>query len=404
MKLLQLTKKFPYPIMDGESIAIHNLSRGLVRAGVEVHLLALNTLKHHASYDRLPDSLSHYDSIESVDIDTQVRLIPLLRHLIKGTSYNVARFKSREFDGTLVHTLKRQQFDVIQLETLYLVPYIPTIRKHSSALIALRSHNVESEIWHGLSRGSRGWRRWYYGVCAERLAEMEDDMREMYDVHIPISAVDHALYTQNGHQRPSLVLPIGMDLPSPSRPDDDHDKLTKLGFIGTMDWRPNVEGIRWFLDNAWPLVREEFPEIEFHLAGRNMPQELKEYVSSGVTIHGEVADAGAFVQGLDVVVAPVFSGSGIKVKILEAMAYGRVVMSTKMGFEGIPVVGRSSALVFENAQELIAELSWILAHKDRLGDIKINARQLIKSNFDLDKLALDLKVFYEQNALIKKEL
>ena len=143
MKILQLCKKFPYPLKDGESIAVTTLSRALRELGCQVSLLAMNTHKHFFNSNGCPEALSHYKDIFKVPVDNRVKPTEAFLNLFSRESYHIARFISPAFQRQLIEVLKNNTYDLIQLETPYLSPYIPTIRKYSDALIAMRAHNVE---------------------------------------------------------------------------------------------------------------------------------------------------------------------------------------------------------------------------------------------------------------------
>lgn len=150
MKVLQLCKKFPFPLKDGESIAVTYLSKAMVNQGCEVTLLAMNTSKHYTDMNSLPDDYDHYKNIYQTEIDNAVKPIKAFLNLFSKDSYHISRFVSSAFEAKLIEVLHSDQFDVVQLETLYLTPYIDTIRKHSNAIITMRSHNIEYEIWKEL--------------------------------------------------------------------------------------------------------------------------------------------------------------------------------------------------------------------------------------------------------------
>ncbi|MCK6694298.1 MAG: glycosyltransferase, partial [Thermoanaerobaculia bacterium] len=139
MKILQLSKKFPFPLKDGESIAITNLARAFDELGNEVTLLAMNTSKHWFDPAQLPDTFNHYRAIHTVDIDNRLKPGAALRNLFSDRSYHIERFDNQLFEQKLIELLRQEHFDVIQLETLYLAPYLRIIRKYSEALVALRA-------------------------------------------------------------------------------------------------------------------------------------------------------------------------------------------------------------------------------------------------------------------------
>ena len=147
MKILQLCKKFPYPLKDGESIAVSYLSKALHKQGCEISLLSMNTSKHYTDVSALPADYNQYEQIEVVDVDNSIKISEAFLNLFSKESYHVSRFISKEFEAKLVEMITCTDYDVIQLETLYLTPYIDIIKKHSNAIVAMRAHNIEHEIW-----------------------------------------------------------------------------------------------------------------------------------------------------------------------------------------------------------------------------------------------------------------
>ena len=147
MKILQLCKKFPYPLKDGESIAVTYLSHALHDLGCDITLLSMNTSKHFTDLNSLPREFNHYKEIQVTALDNSVNAFSAFKNLFSKDSYHVSRFVCPDFKNKLIELLQNNDFDVIQLETLYLAPYIDVIKKYSKALITMRAHNIEFEIW-----------------------------------------------------------------------------------------------------------------------------------------------------------------------------------------------------------------------------------------------------------------
>src|ERR1035437_154606 len=133
MKILQLCSKIPFPPKDGGSIAMNILTQGLIDCGNEVKVLAINTPKHFLNEADVDAEYKKKTSYQLVFIDTSVKPIDAFLNLFSGESYNIIRFYSKEFENTLIELLSSQQYDVVQLETLWVAPYVETIRKHSKA-------------------------------------------------------------------------------------------------------------------------------------------------------------------------------------------------------------------------------------------------------------------------------
>lgn len=398
MKVLHLCKKIPYPLKDGESLAIHYLSKGLVENGYSIDLLSLNTQKHYTTIDHKPAELSHFDRISSIDIDTSIRATAVISNLFSDKSYNINRFYSLEFAQALQKTLSEKNYDFIILETLYMAAYITDIRAVSAAFIIMRSHNLEHEIWNNLSTKSNNpLKKWYFKLCSERLQNFEKLVQKDYDLLVPISTEDEMKYKELNFQGSSCVIPVGLDL-SKYIIEETNEKGLRIGYIGSLDWKPNLEGLDWFFGEVWTEIRNIYPGLEFHLAGRNYDGRYSKHSNKGLIIHGEVADAISFISSLDVLLVPLFSGSGIRIKILEGMSLGKVVISTHKGFEGIPVSDREDVLFFEDKATLIEALSECIENKKPMAELRSKARFVVEQNFTYTHLGN--KLVTKMNSLL----
>ncbi len=389
MKILQLCKKFPWPARDGESVAVTHLSRALSKQGAELSLLAMNTVKHRFEQVQWPEALSHYAKIDKVPVDNRVKPLAALINLVfSRKSYHIERFQSPTFAERLKKWLQQEEFDVVLLETLYLMPYVDLIRSYSNAKILLRSHNVEHEIWERVAANERNFlKRSYLNVLARRLKEYELDHLNKADMLLPISGRDLLRFKELGCEIPVMMLPIGLEMDT-YRPDySSFERAASIGFIGSLDWLPNLEGLEWFLRKVWPEVQKKNPNFTFHVAGRHMPQYLKNRRLPGVHWHGEVEDAGAFINAHSLMVVPLFSGSGMRVKILEGMALGKVVLTTTMGLEGIMAQNGREVLVADSARAFSQAIEFCLNHPRQMLEIGRKARTFAQQHFDSKTMA-----------------
>lgn len=384
MKILQLCKKFPYPLKDGESIAVTYLSKALNELGHEVTLLSMNTAKHYTDLSELPDEYDHYHDIHCTYLDNSIKLKDAFFNLFSKESYHVSRFVSSRFKAKLVELLEETDYDVVQLETLYLSPYVELIKKHSSAVVAMRSHNVEFEIWDRITENTSFWpKRWYLRHLTNKLKKYELDHLNDYDYLISVSDRDLKKFKQLGYKNGAMASPIGLDIDQYVKLNrQPSSKKFKIGFIGAMDWMPNVEGLHWFLESVWPQLNAEIPTAELHVAGRNTPESIRSLEIEGVTIHGEVHDAVDFTNDNDIMIVPLFSGSGMRVKILEAMALGKLVVTTSLGAEGIDAVDGEHILIAENSTAFVQKIKLSFQKTDQISAIGSNARSLVESQYD----------------------
>lgn len=396
MKILQLCKKFPYPLRDGESIAVTYLSRALVEQGCEVTLLSMNTQKHHTDLSQLPQSYNHYKEIHVTDLDNTIKPVDAFLNLFSKDSFHVKRFVCKDFEQKLIELVSRNDYDVVQLETLYLTPYIVTIKKYSDAIVAMRSHNIEFEIWERIAENTRFWpKRSYLKYLTRKLKQYELETLNEYDYLIAISERDLKRFKQLGYKNGAMATPIGLEMKNYIQADGLHEEMENtITFIGALDWVPNVEGLEWFLQNVWPVFKKRNPKITFHVAGRNTPQYLLDRKIEGVIFHGEVSDAIGFINSHSVMVVPLFSGSGTRVKILEGMALGKTIITTSVGKEGIDGEDGVHFLVADDVMKMVEALEYGLK-KEVQEEVGKEAKSFVTRYYDHTNIAKDLIKKYQ---------
>jgi len=383
MKILQLTKKFPYPLMDGESIAVYYLSKALHEQGCTIDLLSMNTIKHYTELSKIPDSFNHYRHIKTVDVDNRVKPWSAFLNLFSIESYHVSRFNSVAFRKELEELLDKEDYDVVLLETLYLTPYVKTIRKSSNSKVIQRSHNLEYEIWERMLKNMK-WNlaKIYLIYLVRKLKRYELANLNVYDFLVTVTQRDLSNFVKLGFSKHGMVIPIGIDVNDYITSEKTFDRPLKISFIGSLDWMPNMEGINWFLTNVWDTRKDNLKDLELHIAGRNTPDSFKKDLRENMVIHGEVPDASAFISSCHIMIVPLFSGSGMRVKILEAMALERIVITTSLGLEGIQAKHGKHVLIANTALDFIEQMEYCLHFPEELQTISQNARKLIRNKYD----------------------
>lgn len=397
MKILQLCKKFPYPLKDGEAIAITYLSKALHKLGCELTLLSMNTTKHYCKEESLPKDFDHYKAMHLVELDNRVKLKDALLNLFSNKSYHIVRYISPTFKAKLIKLLKAEEYDIVQLETLYLAPYVDIIRKYSKAKIVMRSHNVEHEIWKRVTENtSIGAKKWYLQLLTKRLENFEVDNLNKYDMLVSITQRDLDFFKKLGCKIPTHVTPVGLELDDYTNISHQHKSKPTFAFIGSLDWMPNTEGLEWLLNNVWPLVLAKNPAAEFHIAGRNTPTWLLEKNWENVTVHGEVPSAIDFMNQHDIMLVPLFSGSGMRVKILEGMALGKTIISTKIGLEGIHAKHNKEVLIADEIEQFANEMLRCINSPSMLPFMGKKAQDFIHDHYDNVNIASHLTKMFNQ--------
>jgi polysaccharide biosynthesis protein PslH len=391
MKILQLCKKFPWPLKDGEAIACTYLAQAYRDLGHEVHLLSMNTSKHFLDINTLPADFDHYTRLHTVYVDNRILPIPALLNLFTQQSYHIQRFDNQQFAAKLSEILFNETFDIIQIESIYLAPYLSIIRQHSQAKIVLRAHNVEHEIWERVAEQSNPLKAWYLRTITPRLKKYEIGCLNQFDFVAAISPRDLEQFQRLGLRQPGNVTPIGIACERYAPINIDGKTPLSLSFIGSLDWMPNQDGLRWFLDEVWqPLLAPEFPDLTFHIAGRTAPMWLRQINMERVHFHGEVASATDFLRQHTLMAVPLLSGGGMRAKILEGMALGQVVLSTQVGMEGIPALHQEECLLADEPAAWVEAIKFCYNHPNQLSQISRSARNFCVQHFDNVQVAQNL--------------
>jgi polysaccharide biosynthesis protein PslH len=396
MKILQLANKFPYPAKDGGSIATMALSKTFAELGHEVTVLAMNTSKHYADASRLESLRDSGIIFIAVPVNTDISKKALIRNFLSSSlPYNAERFISKEFDLKLQELLSQETFDIIQLEGLYLAPYLKTIRKFSRAKVAMRAHNIEHEIWTRACRQEKGLRKIYLHNLSSRIKNLEIKYLNDYDAMIPITARDGEVLKNLGCRLPMHVVPTGVNI------KDFGTSYKRMEFpsvfhIGALDWIPNQEGVIWFLEKVWPLVQKQFPKVKFYLAGRNAPESFKNLPYKKVVFLGEVDDAYKLMRSKAVMIVPVLSGSGMRIKIIEGMATGKAIVTTTIGTEGIATRHGENILIEDEPEHFAYEVCKLLFQRDYYDRIGENARKFVAREYDNKSITSSLIGFYKK--------
>ena len=400
MKVLQLCNKPPYPPVDGGTIAMNSITQGLIAEHCTLKVLTMCSDKHPVKKKLITEEYCTNTQFESVYVDLKINMLDAFVALLTGESYNVKRYESHEFAKKLASILKEDTFDVIHVESIFLTPYLPLIRKYSKAKVILRAHNVEHLIWERIAKCTKNiFKRWYVKKLALALKVYELEHISQYDGIACITQKDADYFIKAGCRKPIVSIPFGII--APDTMDNVDEEPNSLFHIGSMDWIPNLEGVNWFLEKVWPKVLNEVPQARMYLAGRKMPQTLMNTEYRNVSIVGEVPDAMYFIESKKINIVPLLSGSGIRVKIIEAMSVGKTVISTTIGAEGIEYTDGKNILIADTPDEFVMQIKRCIADDEFCAEIGKNAYDLVANNYNNELLTQKLLTFY--NKLIEKD-
>jgi glycosyltransferase involved in cell wall biosynthesis len=397
VNVLQICNKAPYPPNDGSSIAIYNMGMGFLANGVDLHVLTVNTKKHFKEDSNVPQDYRIKAHYRSVYRDANVKPIGALMNLFSGDSYFVSRFYFKEYEDALIETLKANTFDIIQIEGLFMCPYIETIKKYSKAKVVMRAHNVEYLIWERhLKNEHGGLKKWYLNIQTKRLKRFELEVLKKLDAIVTITDVDKKVFEEVGFKKPMYTCITGVDVASYKVRASSNMKPKTIFHFASMDWMPNVEAVNWFLQNCWRDILKVVPDSKFVIAGRYMPDNIAKLSEPNVLVVEKVADSKVFYNEHSIMIVPLLSGSGLRIKIVEGLAYGKAIVSTSIGAEGIPIDNGKNIMIADGPAEFSKAVIELLKNDSKLMSIERGALEFAENELDNKKVVSGLIDFYNK--------
>ncbi len=370
--------------------------KGYQHAGHSVGLYAMNTSRHIVDRpEEIEDDVyRNLDYFQTVKINNSITALGAIRSLFGSHSYVLSRFISPLFERKLKLSIQEYQPDVIQYETLSTAYYIPQMQALFPKIkMVYRMHNVEHKIWQDLAahEGSP-IRKWFMGLSAQKLEKNESEILQDCRWALPIAREDSQWLESHFPDIVQRCYPFAVE---PAAPPPAAVEDINFFHIGSMDWEPNIEAMHWWLDEVWPRYKKA-REHPFYMAGKNM--DAKDFVGysnlPGLFILGEVPDIQSFLSDKAVLVVPLKSGSGMRIKILEAMQNRKLVISTKEGIAGIEARAGEHYLLAETAEQFLDAMDRVTKDGQVYEAMIESAARLLKEKYNLEKqIELNLEFF-----------
>lgn len=392
LNILAVVPRIPYPVADGGAFYVYHTLKALADAGHRVTTATFRSAFHPQDASGMAELGDH------VTTDGAYRpysVADALFSLVTGIPITVqARMRPGPMDRLLAR-LKGRQFDAILIEGIHAAVYIHRLRSaFPGATVIIRQSNVEYEM---LARNAGAARnaaiRWFYRRQSAFMKRFEADAIRNADGITAISESDAATFR---HWIPDLrcaVIAPGCHLPAVMTPASARDE--SLVAISNWSWAPNHVGLAWFIDHVWPSVRTRHADCRLDVVGGGLPDDVAAKLrnDSRIRVHGFVPDTEPFRQSASVFIAPLLSGGGVKIKVVEAMASGVPVVTTSFGAEGLPVADGVHLRVTDGAEAFASHIGDLLSDRAlriRLADA---ASELVRARFTWSARAAALADF-----------
>lgn len=396
MKTLYFAPHQLWPINTGARLRDYHLARQLATRA-SVTFIEMCEAREEG---KLPREESCLASLVTLNKKAPYSPSKILRGLAGPVPLTVLNCWSPQSAAQLKNVLSSQRFDTVQMEGVHLMEYLPIIQNSPGLpAIVLDWHNIESEMMWRFAETTDNWAK---KIVAKRTAKLI----ERAEGRLLDTGVMHTVTSERERQkllarRPGAnigLIPNGVDadyfsakkITESGRQKGQCDPKLTILFVGSMDYHANIDAVIWFSRTAWPEISRNHPDLQFTIVGRNPAPEVCALASDRIHVTGTVDDVRPFYASALASVVPLRSGSGTRLKILEAMAAGVPVISTKLGVEGIEVEDDVHLLLADGGREIAAAISGVASSDETRTRLSNAARELVSTKYDWSTIGKNL--------------
>jgi glycosyltransferase involved in cell wall biosynthesis len=237
-------------------------------------------------------------------------------------------------------------------------------------------------------------KRKYLLIQTKRLKKFEKEILKSADSIVPITEVDKKYFESWGISKPYYVSPTGIQLQQYVVNHIQESPFSVFHF-GSMDWLPNEEAVLWFINNVWEKILVKIPQAKFYIVGRGMSEKLRSLNKPNIVVVGKTKNAQQVYHQYSVMIVPLLSGSGMRIKMIEGMAYAKAIVSTAIGAEGIDVCPGKNCFIANTPDEFAEAVIKLLTDENIRNSIEAEARIFIEQHFENNLLVSKLVHFYK---------
>jgi polysaccharide biosynthesis protein PslH len=380
--ILFLTHLFPYPPDDGGRIVTFNTIKELKKYGHNIYLCCFS----EEDNTKLP--LDIYYSI--VPFSYKNSYFALLKNLFEHMPYNMKKYISSIMEKEVEKILSKFKIDIVYIDHLHMAYYAKLVKqRYPNIKLILRQHNVESTIFErAFLEESNPLKKAYLYLQYKKLYRYESYITNLFKKIYTITEEDKVRLMKMNKAVSIKNLPAGVDTekyyPMGNPKNDDPTIL----FLGTMSWLPNINGVEWFIKDIFPTIIKHYPNLKFYIVGKNPPQKLNKYQKeyhNNIIITGYVEDERPFIAKSDAFIVPLKIGGGMRIKILNALAMKKTIITTSVGVEGIHL-SKGSLLIADKPNDFAQLIIKVLNDKQFSEEISTTGLKEVKQKYSNESI------------------
>ncbi len=395
MNILQLTHIFPYPLDDGGKISVYHLTRQFSRLGAHVY---------YAGLQPYAPETQHVEAIRQwcrdmllVPVDRRYTAGALIRNVFSSVPINIHKYHSRKILRAIHRFAADKRIHLIHTDHLHMAYYGLALRELLGTPAVLRAHNLEMKIMKRFAEHHRNpIVRTYARLQARRFLQYEPMTCRAFDRCLMITREDEETLRQMAPDIRTDVIPAGVDTEF-FRPQIESGEKDTIAWIGNLEWWPNVHGLMRFVETVLPRLLRIKPSLRLAVYGKGADDGIRAlHDGKNIFVKGFVADIRDAFRSANVLVVPLYVGSGIRIKILEGMASGKAIVTTTVGCEGIDTQGMECYDVATSPDEFATKLCELLDNEERRIRLGTLAAKVVSEYYSWDAIGKRFMSCYEK--------
>lgn len=398
MRILFITDTLPYPPVSGNRLRVYHLCRQIAREH-EVWLIAGARSAEEAESSGVAHMREFCREVIVVVREQYSKLqhVPgLVRYALAGRPLEHKFEHSQAMEDAIRRVTAAHEFDIVHIEPSYSALYREALSQREHARVVLGFHNIEFQLFSDMVRvehSPAGRLRAY--LHSALLRRWEPRYAANFDRCITCSEDDRQLLLGANPRLSVEVIPNGVDTQEYRPLPEENDRPTVL-FIGSMNYAPCADGAVLFCEQMLPTIQQKIPDVDVWIVGRNPLPHVEKLARDNVHVTGWVDDIMPFYRRSTVCIVPLRAGGGTRLKVLEAMALGRAMVSTSIGCAGIDVVDGEHIFIADDTQDFAQKTVQLLSDAQLRAKMVSNARKMAVEKYDWGVLAGDLMRIYRE--------
>lgn len=392
LNILQISPQIPYPLDHGGRISIHGITKGIHLRNHKINLVSYSNNRDNSFAGNYLKGICYPHFLK---VDTSNSIISASKNLTSSVPYNISKFITVELENFLKNFFKNQTIDLVHIDYLHMGWTVDLIKSLCNIPVLLRQHDLHFRLMQRFYENENNPLIKYFAYLQyKKFLTYEPNLCEKFDQCIMITKTDENELLKLNSKIKTQVISIGVE-----------EKLlemsinTKIPFsmfhLGPLDWLPNKDGLEWFLAQIFPNVISIIPEVKLFIYSSGGDKlKIDKSIRKNVILKGYVNDIWTEVKDKELLIVPLRIGSGIRVKIIEMLAAGKLIITTNVGKEGIDAIDGKHLLVSDEPIDFAHKIISFFKNEFDKEKLSVNAKELIRDKYTWSKIAEEFERVY----------